>query len=789
MTILKLSVTDFAQKSFLTGDIDQGSALAQVDADLGAEIHRKIQKRRAKENLRYQSESSLKYFFEASMDLQIEVSGRIDGMWTKEDGGIVLEEIKSTYNIKKLVRNLDLDPHHPYLNQLRLYVWIAMKSLDSYIDPHLLIVGAGSGSELVYPVTFDYDEMNIWIQKKLNWIEKMWKTVEEFKSGQRKRGSFLKFPFAKQRPGQASLTRDVSEACTLNRSLLAQAPTGLGKTAAVIVPVLTAAMLRGEKLFHVTPKNTQLREAEKLFKKLQENGSPLKAMIVTAKAKICMQDEPICNPDICRFARGHYDKVNEHNLIDILKETALINQTVLQDCANRFEVCPYELGRQLMPWVDALAGDYHYVLSPHANFRETSSLPFEKEPKPLLTIDEAHNLGERAIEWYTAQVGLIPEIVIQAAPRALQSRLREVNNWLQKHLELLPVRSSSGAKKIRTIDRLELSHAVSFWSSGMPKLLETLTEPTEMNPIVTHWFAWLEFLAMSTLPEQLFFAMGDTSHKTITFHCANAGPLLKEKLQEYSTVIAFSATLKPFEFHARMCGFDESTTTNREYSSPFPAKNRCIIAIPQVSTAFKDRAKSIPRIADVINRVTKIRRGNYIAFFPSFELLRQTLPFIQNEELEIFEQPGRASAVWTKGMLNTLKRRRNVLLLAVQGGVLSEGVDLPGERLIGAFVVGPALPMITPEREERRRLLGHLYGDGFSFAYINPAVARSVQAAGRVVRTRKDRGIIVLIDPRFLEPKYAQALPHDWLVEGSMPRSLVSQSILKDIADFWKNEK
>jgi DNA excision repair protein ERCC-2 len=189
----------------------------------------------------------------------------------------------------------------------------------------------------------------------------------------------------------------------------------------------------------------------------------------------------------------------------------------------------------------------------------------------------------------------------------------------------------------------------------------------------------------------------------------------------------------------------------------------------------------------VIERVIALRRGNYMAFFPSFELLRQALPLVKAEGFEVIEQPPSASAAWVQSTLKTLRRKRGILLMAVQGGVLSEGVDLPGDQLIGAFIIGPALSMVTPEREERRKLLGANGEDGFARAYGYPAMAKSIQSAGRVIRSSKDRGVIIMMDPRFLKQPYMDALPADWLDEDKSIANLISTSILSDIQQFWSN--
>ena len=779
MNVLKIAVTDFAKPNRQTGDIDERGQMSQVATEIGIVIHRRIQKKRARENVGYECEVAVSSVLSGE-DLCVEVSGRLDGLWG-DDGAVVVEEIKSSLNVRRTLALLRSEPEHPYILQARTYAWMVWKERNIIPRVHILFVAAGSGEETIFPVEFDPADFTLWIEERTRWISTTWRDVERFKDERKILAKAMKFPFTKKREGQKSLLRDVESTCSKDGQLLAQAPTGLGKTAAVMFPMLRHALGRGDKLFHVTPKNSQLREAEKFIVRLQKKSPGIRGMILTAKPKICMNEDVRCVPDICQFAKGHYDKVNEHDLIAQLRGEAIINQKVLQEYAARYEVCPYELGRQVMPWMDVIAGDYHYALSPHASINELGALPLVKNPSPVLSIDEGHNLAERAIEWYTAGVSKIQDEICADAGHSLKKSVRKVNDWFQTHIDGTP----QGKTILRALDRVRLGDLMEAWSSAMVGIFEGLSEAPESNPLIAAWFSWIRFAELAVLPESLFFGHIAEDRGTLTLRCVNAGPILRATLAKYSAVVAFSATLKPFKYHADMCGFDSESVISREYASPFPASNRCIIAIPQVSTAYKDRPRHTPRIADVVERVIAEKMGNYVAFFPSFELMRQTIPLVKARGFEVIEQPSRAPQFWIKSTLRALRKKRNILLFAVQGGVLSEGIDLPGDELIGAFVVGPALPMVTPEREERRRMIDDLGGDGFATTYIYPAMARSVQSAGRVVRTPSDRGLIVLMDPRFLTPPYAESMPEDWTAGKNSPRDLISKSILGDVRRFW----
>jgi DNA excision repair protein ERCC-2 len=254
-------------------------------------------------------------------------------------------------------------------------------------------------------------------------------------------------------------------------------------------------------------------------------------------------------------------------------------------------------------------------------------------------------------------------------------------------------------------------------------------------------------------------------------------------MADVASAVLFSGTLKPFAFTRRITGLEDLATDFAEVLSPFPDAHRKVLIVPQLSTLYRLRERSVPRIALFLHRVLPLRHGNYFVFFPSFDLLEQTLPHLDLPGFRILAQPRRASSGQLQELLAALRSERGVVVLAVQGGSLSEGIDCPGEALIGCVVVGPPLPRFDLEREHVRRHFQRVCGHGQQYAYTFPAAAKAVQAAGRVIRTPQDRGLLVFMDGRFLEADYAACFPEGWFRDS--PRELVSRSILADIQAFW----
>jgi DNA excision repair protein ERCC-2 len=271
--------------------------------------------------------------------------------------------------------------------------------------------------------------------------------------------------------------------------------------------------------------------------------------------------------------------------------------------------------------------------------------------------------------------------------------------------------------------------------------------------------------------------------------CCDASELLKPCFDSFERLVAFSATLKPFEYYSRLSGLASESLVTDEFQSPFDPRRRKLLLIPQVSTKFSDRARSAPKIAEAMARIAALKPGNYFAFFPSFAFLEQVRgSFIPPDGFEVRSQERDMRPSDVQEMMEHLAEGLvPTIVFAVQGGVFSEGVDYPGDLIIGAFIVGPPLPSFDLEREEMRKFYQSRYGAGFDYAYAFPAMAKAIQAAGRVIRTETDRGLIVLLDGRFLEGAYSRSMPADWFTHS--PRELVSSAILREVQEFWSSEE
>jgi DNA excision repair protein ERCC-2 len=328
----------------------------------------------------------------------------------------------------------------------------------------------------------------------------------------------------------------------------------------------------------------------------------------------------------------------------------------------------------------------------------------------------------------------------------------------------------------------------------LSRYLDSDAEIRQQDVILRHCFYWSEFTATLEYvvdPEREEFFTTFHPHPTggtIKITCCDASAMIKDCYDDYGQVAGFSATLKPFDYYARLSGLDPGTVMTGEFQTPFPKERRKLLIIPQISTRYSRRERNYGKIADAVQRITALRSGNYFVFLPSFEFLERVVDLFQPPHgFAVLKQERGMQVARVQTILDHLRGRSvPTIVFAVQGGSFSEGMDYGGEMVIGAFVIGPPLPNYDLEREQMREYYQRRHGAGFEYAYTIPAMAKAIQAAGRVIRSETDRGLIVLMDGRFMEPDYSRSMPADWF--ESDVTELVSDSILKDVADFWARE-
>lgn len=788
---IPLAVRDFALPAPRTGSIEVHSGYGAT-TEQGVEIHVAIQAERSRQIDGYEAEVPLTHVFTFGK-LSFRVGGRIDGIVPGQPP--LLEEIKSAFDAEGLARRLEARADHPYRLQLQTYAYLYQEKHGVVPVLRMTLVSTRNRALVIeMPVEYDAARYAAWLDRRLAELVEEEKARRALDRRRKTLGAALTFPFTTPRPGQIELMAELETALEAKDHVMIQAPTGLGKTLGILHPTLRHALLGGSPVVYVTPKNSQHRVAEDAVRQLQKAGSEksgIRSLTLTAKSRICMKDEPVCTPERCEFARNYYAKVAASQLTHKLAKHFLVTEATLKGFAQKYEVCPYELSLDAAPLFDVIVGDYNYVIGPHGLVGRMTAALRGKACLPSLIVDEAHNLFMRANENLSAALSRNELERLEGGAASLPFEFVDDARALARAAMALiaSVAPARGHEARVTPAPRKVERLGEATQGLMARYLASPAVIGARDPVLTLVRSISDVLAALAQPGDTFVTLyergpGDELLRVV---CCDASDALAQSYSAFRRVVGFSATLKPFDYYARLSGFNPERLHTAEFTSPFPKANRKLLIIPQVSTKYRDRAREVGRIADAVQRIAAVRPGNYVVFFPSFKFLADTAAYltpppgltllVQKPQMTRHEVTACLQQLAEPGQFN--------LLLAVAGGGLSEGVDYPGDLLVGAIIVGPAIPGVGPAREALRDYYQKHYGQGDDYAYTYPAMAKVIQAAGRVIRSERDRGLIVLIDGRFVERRYSDQMPRDWYVDSV--RELVSTSILSDLRDFWDN--
>jgi DNA excision repair protein ERCC-2 len=792
MKTINISVQEFAQPSPRRGSIESSAGLSDA-MERGSEIHQAIQRKRAEEFPNYKSEQRLVHEIEFE-GYTFKVSGRMDGFF--EGDQVLIEEIKSSFNIFDLVKKLKSQGmNHPYNLQLMTYGYLVYCQSEKRPELSFHLVSSRNHETLDYSIDFNFKSYEKWMQNRLTELVAEVEDFEKKKKRRLKASNQMQFPFSKPRKGQTELISKIEESFQQKKHLMVQAPTGLGKTVGVLYPSLKDSLSRGLATVYLTPKNSQHGVAEEAVSHFQSQGCQVKSLTMTSKSKLCMKAEPLCNPEYCEFARDYYDKIHEHNLKDELRKKKKLSAKVMKNLAEKYQVCPFELQLEAMDDYDVVICDYNYVFGERSVLHRMAKPYLALEGKCNLVIDEAHNIPSRTTSYYSPSLsGEALELMREDVERLPKKFSADGLILLQECLDIVKSVSPKDGKGQIISPHGELFAAQSEnLQAFLTRYLDSDVEIKARDVVLRLVFYWKEFteilMDLTINPSTEFFTsfIPGKKYGTIKITCCDASAMIRPMYQGFENVVAFSATLKPFEYYSKLSGLESPKLEKIEFQTPFSAAHRKILVIPQISTKFSTREQNYIKVAETVERITQEKSGNYVVFFPSFDFLERTFQLLKSDS-RILKQKRFMKNEEVEGYLEILREAAYPsILLAVQGGVFSEGVDYPGNMLIGAFIVGPPLPTFDFEREKIREYYQDRFSQGFDYTYVYPAMAKAIQSAGRVIRTETDRGIIILLDDRFLQESYSKTFPLDWFTDSS--RELVSQSILKDVKSFWASQE
>ncbi|MDE6664195.1 MAG: ATP-dependent DNA helicase [Lachnospiraceae bacterium] len=801
---IHISVRSLVEFILRSGDIDNRKAAFSPEAmQEGGRIHRMIQRRMGAE---YHAEVGLRYIHNTGR-YDIVIDGRADGIIIEalentepditDKISVTIDEIKGTYH--DLIKMKQAIPVHLAQAKCYAYIYATQNKLKS-IRVRMTYCHLDTEEIRYFHYDYLYDELKEWFDEVIGKYEKWADYSFEWQKLRQSSIKELAFPF-EYREGQKELVTYVYQTIYHRRKLFIEAPTGVGKTISTVFPGIKAVG-EGliEKIFYLTAKTITRTVADDTFKLLREGGLKFKTVILTAKEKICFLEEMECNPEACPYARGHYDRINEA-IYDLLTNEESFSREKVEEYAKKHQVCPFEMCLDMSLFSDAVICDYNYVFDPHVYLRRFFADGSQNEY--LFLIDEAHNLVERGREMYSAVLCKEDFLTLKKTVKPYSPKLER---YLEKcNKELLSLKKECENYKIEdSISPFVM--ALSRLNSAMEDYLEEHDESPVRQDILEFYFEVSHFLGINDLMDDNYVTysqMNDDGSFILKLFCVNPSKNLQECMMRGRSSILFSATLLPIQYYKSLLGAQEGDYEVYAKSVFKPEKRGLYIASDVTSKYTRRGEMEYYNIACYIYETVKNRYGNYMIFFPSHAFLQNVYKsfteYFADESIECILQKDHMSENSREEFLARfigneecnlseainmdieIEEEKTLLGFCVMGGIFSEGIDLKNDSLIGVIIVGTGIPQVCNEREILKKYFDSFGENGFDYAYQYPGMNKVLQAAGRVIRTAEDVGIVVLLDERFLTSSYKRLFPREW----SNYEVVTTSQIAKRVEWFW----
>lgn len=721
-------------------------------AQEGIAGHRTVASRRS---AHYQNEVVLEGEYE-----ELKVRGRADGY---DPDSNRLEEVK-TYR-----GDLDAQPaNHRQLHwaQVKVYGWLMCQKLGlAHIDLALVyfdIVGEGETS---LNQRFAAADLQCFFNRQcalfLGWARQ----EMQHRDARNRAAQALAFPHSAFRPGQRNLAESVYKAVSTGRCLMAQAPTGIGKTVGTIFPMLKAlAPQQLDKVLFLTAKTPgrklALDAAQVLYASSPE--LPLRVLELVARDKACEHLDKACHGESCPLAKGFYDRLPAARIA--AAKVRLLDQRNLREVALEHGLCPYYLSQEMARWSDLVVADYNYYFDFGALLFGLAQL---NQWRVAVLVDEAHNLVERARSMYSASLDQYTlKTVRDTAPEPLKKPLQRLNReWNALHKDQLAPYQAYAARPDKMLQALSLcASAMGDYFNDHPEALN--------GDLQAFYFEALQFAKVAELFNEHFIfdislrqLRGKRSSSTLCLRNVVPAEFIRPRLTAARSSVLFSATLSPRHYYADLLGLPADTAWV-DVESPFNAAQLRVRIVDEVSTRFVHRQASLEPIVELIAEQFAHQPGNYLAFFSSFDYLQQVALLLaeRHPHIALWQQSRGMAEAERRAFLEQFTEHSQGVGFAVLGGAFGEGIDLPGARLIGAFIATLGLPQLNPVNEQMKQRMGAIFGSAYDYTYLYPGIQKVVQAAGRVIRSQQDEGVVMLIDDRFGEARVRQLLPRWWAI-------------------------
>ncbi len=785
--VVRISVRSLVEFILRSGDIDDrtGGMPDREAMHIGSRLHRKIQ---GSQGAEYAAEVPL--FRETPCDdFVIRVEGRADGIVAAAEGKpAMIDEIKG---IARPVDSLE-EPVGVHLAQAKCYAcfYAGDHGLDRILV-RMTYINLETEEIRYFREAYSREELEDWFGGILEEYKKWARFEREWKKTRRESIHRTLFPFS-YREGQKDLAAGVYRTIARGKILFIQAPTGVGKTISTVFPAVKAVGEGlGDKIFYLTAKTSARTVAAEAFSQLRDQGLRMKSVVLTAREKACKCESVQCDPDNCPYAKGHFDRINDA-VFELITSEDVFDRERISRAAETYRVCPFELSLDISTWMDAVIGDYNYVFHPRSRLKRFFAEGVKGDY--LFLIDEAHNLVDRGRDMYSAE--LVKEEILEVrrevkeADPALAKGLERVNRRL---LELK--RECEGSRRLESLGTLPVT-LMNLYGTMEEFLARNRSEgnrglsPAARDKVLDLYFTLGSFLDTCDLLDEHYVIYDEIDSEgrfRLKLLCVNPAANLQECLNKGRSSILFSATLLPVDYYRRLLCTQEDAYAIYASSCFDPSRMQVLIGTDVSSRYTRRSEEEFARTAGYILKMTQARRGNYMAFFSSYRMLESVADAFRAvcpEDIEMIEQTSNMREEDRETFLKAFDAPRSGSLIGfcVMGSIFSEGIDLKQDRLIGAAIVGPGLPMVCTEQELLKTSYEEQGLDGFRFAYQCPGMNRVLQAAGRVIRTEEDAGVVLLLDDRFAQYRYRQMFPREWTRTDRCTLGEVSGKL----AAFWE---
>ncbi|MDO4662505.1 MAG: ATP-dependent DNA helicase [Tissierellia bacterium] len=771
---VNISVRNLIEFVMRSGDIDN-TFRDNNRAILGIRAHQKIQQSYTGN---YEKEFFLKNTTEVD-DMVFEVEGRADGI-LRNDNEVIVDEIKST------TRDINEISGDNKLHWAQAMCYAYFYCIDYKLDQiaiTLTYINVDDGEKKIFRRDFEFSDLKEFYVLLLRQYIDFSKIITKNLSKRQESIKKLTFPYKGYRKGQRKLAVAVYTAILDNKKIFIDAPTGTGKTISTIFPaVKSLGEELSDKIFYITAKNTTAKEALKSIYKLRENGMYIKALSITSKEKICINDKVKCNPNDCPYAKGHFDRVNDA-LKDIISNKEIIDYDVILEYAKKYKVCPFEFELDISNYSDIIICDYNYVFDSSVYLRRFFD---EVEEDYVILVDEAHNLVQRVRDSYSIDISR--NNILEKIKIFEDKKYNKINKALDSIIESFDkVYRNSGKKLFYYTDTLidTFDDDVIYLIKNLEKFLIKEKNDKDYDLIMDFYFELLRFQRIEDYFEKGFFntISYDEENDDIIFSikCVNPANVIKNRCNSLRTAVFFSATLSPMNYYIKLLGGEDSLKLHLDF--PFDDRNLLILN-SKISTRYNDRIVNISKISDLIYDFINSKKGNYFIYFPSYKYMQEVYEDYKrkyNTE-NILIQKNTMTEEERFEFLQEFTYDSEKTAFLVLGGIFSEGVDLRGDRLIASMIISVGTPGVSNERNLIKYYFDSLSENGFQFAYTYPGINKVFQAAGRVIRSEKDKGIVLLVDDRFSYYSYKKMYPRYWKNIIEIDRRNLNQ-VTKD---FWE---